>query len=198
MRATLLSKSLLIVFLLQLLSACNLLEQNKVPAPVVSAGELCESELTSIEFGDFCQVNHWHNELIEYSEISWPERNTKIKSLSDKPVDLLQKVLLSHGNDTPYASRLRAQSWISTLQTLSDKTMTQLLDILFYQANQQLLELESAITILSRVNSRQSKAIENQEALLAEKENIINTQQRQVEQLLNIEASLVNKEREEQ
>jgi hypothetical protein len=179
------------------LSACNLLEKNEIPAPVLSVGELCDSEVTSSEFGEYCKINHWNAELITYSEISWPERNKMIKDLGERPVELLKKVLLSHGNDTPYANRLRAQSWISTLQTLSDKTMTQLLDILFYQANQQLLELESAITILSRVNARQSKALENQEALLAEKDKTINTQKRQVEQLLNIEASLVNKEREE-
>ena len=193
----LLSKYLVLVCTLLVLSACNLLEKNEKPAPVLSVGELCDSEVASSEFGEYCKVNHWNNKLIAFSEISWPERNKMIKDLGDRPVELLQKVLLSHGNDTPYASRLRAQNWISTLQTLSDKTMTQLLDILFYQANQQLLELESAITILSRVNARQSKALENQEALLAEKDKTINTQKRQVEQLLNIEASLVNKEREE-
>jgi hypothetical protein len=191
------SKYLLLVCALLALSACNLLDKNEVPAPVLSVGELCDSEVTGVEFGEYCEINHWNAELIKYSEISWPERNKLIKGLGDRPVELLQKVLLSHGNDTPYASRLRAQGWISTLQTLSDKTMTQLLDILFYQANQQLLELESAITILSRVNARQSKALENQEALLDEKDVTINTQKRQVEQLLNIEASLVNKEREE-
>jgi uncharacterized coiled-coil protein SlyX len=78
---------------------------------------------------------------------------------------------------------------------MTDKSMTQVLDILIFQPSQQLLEMESAITILSKVNGRQEKTITAQEAQIAKKNKEIEDQRKQVEQLLDIEASMVNQNR---
>jgi len=118
-----------------------------------------------------------------------------IEALPLDPKSLIEKVLLSQGDDTPYRNRLRAQKWIEELQMLTDKSMTQVLDILIFQPSQQLLELESAITILSKVNGRQEKTIAAQEIQLVEKNEEIEKQRKQVEQLLDIEASMVNQNR---
>ena len=58
-----------------------------------------------------------------------------------------------------------------------------------YKTSQQLLEFESAITILSKVNARHAKTNEEQAQLLLEQEEKIN-------QLLNIEASILDKNSE--
>ncbi len=118
-----------------------------------------------------------------------------IEALPNDPKPLIEKVLLSQGDDTPYRNRLRAQQWIEDLQMLTDTSMTQVLDILIFQPSQQLLELESAITILSKVNARQEKTITAQEIQLVEKDKEIEKQRKQVEQLIDIEASMVNQNR---
>ena len=188
-------KIVLFCFVIMSLSACNLMPETQTQAPVVNLNGMCESRVTNEIFDEYCDWSAWTQALVEYSTLSWNARSEKISKLDSQPHSLLQKVLLSHGNDTPYQNRLRSQNWITTLQTVTDKSMTQLLDIVFFQSNQQLLELESAITILSQVNARQAKTITAQEALLIEKDKLITMQQQQVEQLLDVEASMVNQGR---
>lgn len=146
-------------------------------------------------FGDYCELNAWADKLVSSSTISWTIRSEMIEQLAQDPKSLLEKVLLSQGDDTPYRNRLRAQKWIEEIQTLTDKSMTQVLDVLIFQPSQQLLELESAITILSKVNGRQEKTMIAQEIQIAEKNKEIENQRKQVEELLDIEASMVNQNR---
>jgi uncharacterized coiled-coil protein SlyX len=190
---------LLFVLLLTLaLSACELLTPLKQePSEVVNlmSTKYCENQETMARFGEYCELDMWSDKLILASTIPWPSRNDMIGTLPNDPKSLIEKVLLSQGDDTPYRNRLRAQKWIEEIQTLSDKPMTQVLEILIFQPSQQLLELESAITILSKVNGRQEKTIAEQEIQLAEKNQEIENQRKQVEQLLDIEASMVNQNR---
>ena len=181
-----------------MLSGCELLKPLKVD-PIeevgITSNKYCESEATNERFDEYCELDTWSDKLILSSSISWPERSQMIEELGEEPKSLLEKVLLSQGEDTPYRNRLRAQKWVEELQTMTDKAMTQVLDILIFQPSQQLLELESAITILSKVNGRQEKTIAEQEKQIAEKNKEIDNQRKQVEQLLDIEASMVNQNR---
>lgn len=201
-------KTLFVVVVILALSGCELLKPTvtlPVPGKVsgfessgvsdISTTRYCESEETARSFKEFCSIDAWTNKLIVSSTIPWSERSQMIEELSSDPKSLIEKVLLSYGNDTPYLNRLRAQTWIEELQTLTDLRMTQVLDIIIFQTNQQLLELESAITILSKVNGRQEKTIAAQELQIAEKNQEIENQRQQVEQLLNIEASMVHQNR---
>jgi len=193
-------KMLFVLLLTLALSGCELLTPLKrEPSEVVNlmSTKYCESQETMARFGKYCELNTWSDKLIFASTIPWPSRNDMIAALPDDPKSLIEKVLLSQGDDTPYRNRLRAQKWIEEIQTLSDKPMTQVLEILIFQPSQQLLELESAITILSKVNGRQEKTIAEQEIQLAEKNQEIENQRKQVEQLLDIEASMVNQNRSE-
>ena len=74
---------LLILFVVLFNSACSLTKQQETPAPVVNASSLCESELTTIEFGPFCDLEHWNTKLIEFSNLSWPTRSNMIKELGE-------------------------------------------------------------------------------------------------------------------
>lgn len=180
------------------LTGCELLKPLKGNPPQVvnlMATKYCESQETMERFADYCELDAWADKLISASTISWPVRSDMIDALPQDPKSLLEKILLSQGDDTPYQNRLRAQNWIEEVQTLSDKSMTQVLDILIFQPSQQLLELESAITILSKVNGRQEKTLAVQEIQIAEKNTQIENQRKQVEQLLDIEASMVNQNR---
>jgi uncharacterized coiled-coil protein SlyX len=191
-------KMLFFLLVVLALSGCELLKPLKrEPSEVVNlmSTKYCESDDTMARFAEYCELDKWADKLILASTISWPVRNEMIDALPNDPKSLIEKVLLSQGDDTPYRNRLRAQKWIEEIQTLSDKSMTQALDILIFQPSQQLLELESAITILSKVNGRQEKTITDQEIQLTEKNQEIENQRKQVEQLLDIEASMVNQNR---
>lgn len=194
-------KILLILLAMISLPGCSLLKSLKSelsePSEVASlmATKYCESQDSIAHFEEYCNLDAWSEKLILSSTIPWPMRSDMIEALPQDPKSLLKKVLLSQGNDTPYRNRLRAQRWIEELKLVTDKSMTHVLDILIFQPSQQLLELESAITILSKVNNRQEKTIVAQEIQLLLKNTEIENQREQVKQLLDIEASMVNKNR---
>ncbi len=191
-------KMLFVLLMTLAISGCELLKPLKrEPSEVVNlmSTKYCESQETMARFDEYCELDTWSDKLILASTIPWPSRNDMIDALPNDPKSLIEKVLLSQGDDTPYRNRLRAQKWIEEIQTLSDKPMTQMLEIMIFQPSQQLLELESAITILSKVNGRQEKTITEQEIQLVEKNQEIENQRKQVEQLLDIEASMVNQNR---
>ncbi len=197
-------KILVVIAIMLSLSGCELLKsfkpellESSEPLEVadVSLTKYCISQETITRFEEFCELDWWAEKLIVASTTPWLERSEMIDALALDPKSLIEKVLLSQGDDTPYRNRLRAQKWIEELQTLTDKKMTQVLDILIFQPSQQLLELESAITILSKVNGRQEKTLIAQEVQIAEKNQEIENQRKQVEQLLDIEASMVNQNR---
>jgi hypothetical protein len=56
--------------------------------------------------------------------------------------------------------------------------------VALYHPSQDLLEMESALVTLSKINTHQSTHIEEQQALL-------DKQQNQIDQLLNIEATII-------
>jgi hypothetical protein len=194
-------KILLILLAMISLPGCSLLKSLKSelsePSEVASlmATKYCERQDSIAHFEEYCNLDAWSEKLILSSTIPWPMRSDMIEALPQDPKSLLKKVLLSQGNDTPYRNRLRAQRWIEELKLVTDKSMTHVLDILIFQPSQQLLELESAITILSKVNNRQEKTIVAQEIQLLLKNTEIENQREQVKQLLDIEASMVNKNR---
>ena len=194
-------KILLILLAMISLPGCSLLKSLKSelsePSEVASlmATKYCERQDSIAHFEEYCNLDAWSEKLILSSTIPWPMRSDMIEALPQDPKSLLKKVLLSQGNDTPYRNRLRAQRWIEELKSVTDKSMTHVLDILIFQPSQQLLELESAITILSKVNNRQEKTIVAQEIQLLLKNTEIENQREQVKQLLDIEASMVNKNR---
>ncbi len=191
-------KILLILLAMISLPGCSLLKLFKSePSEVVSlmATKYCERQDSIAHFEEYCNLDAWSEKLILSSTIPWPMRSDMIEALPQDPKSLLKKVLLSQGNDTPYRHRLRAQRWIEELQSVTDKSMTHVLAILISQPSQQLLELESTITILSKVNNSQAKTIAAQEIQLLLKNKEIENQREQVKQLLDIEASMVNKNR---
>ena len=191
---------LVLGFVLSCLQGCETLNDLKHKiAPIVSSNTivLCETSLQQETFGDFCSLDNWLLFAFATSEMAWPERSAKINELGDDSRSLLIKALLSQGADTPYRKRLRAQNWVVKISTESSSAMKHILDELVFKNSQHLLEFESAVTILSRVNARQQKTIIDLQAQLEAKQKEINKQQEQVRQLLKIETDLLEKNRSE-
>lgn len=193
-----LTKITCFIALTGLLSACELLPKltnNAVQSSPTCNMQLCVSEANNVEFSEFCELENWLLFILETQNKQWSQRQQDIALLGDTPRDLLVKILLSQNADTPYQNRLRAQNWVVKLVPKTDPDMRRLLEDVVYNNSQQLLEYESAITIISRVNVRQEKTIQDLQVQLQERDDALQKQQDQVEQLLKIESDLIEQNR---
>ncbi|MDU0354795.1 hypothetical protein RS130_13475 [Paraglaciecola aquimarina] len=173
--------------LLPILSGCELLpkaETEKVnEGPVVPITQkLC---LWAIEFQNDCQVEYWLKFWANIETLSWKQRKQKIDALSDSDVDVLKKIILSQGKGTPYQDRLRAQMWSKSITPKLSKDMRQFLQTALFQPSLEILQLESALVTVNKINS------ENENIIKQQKEQI-NKQNNQIDQLLNIETSIMS------
>lgn len=184
---------------LQFLSGCKLFDsfretpeaEKYVPVIEVSQNQVC---LVDVEEGQSppehnCDLIYWLGYWIEKSRQPWLQRKSEIAHLSESTVDLFKKVLLSQGKDTPYQDRLRAQSWAVQLKPQLEAGWSDILQQLIYLPSQELLEFESALAILTRVNGNQLQEMEEQKALLLQR-------QQQINEFLKIEASMMEKREE--
>lgn len=180
------------------LSGCNILPERVLDSTSNNQQNLtlCENNRQENAFAEFCDAQYWISYQLSIQNMAWQERSDLIKSLSDDAFYVLQKSLLSQAVDTPYQDRLRAQNWLLSLQNLASDKMNSLLLGLIYNNSQQLLELESAITVLSRVNTQQAKKITKLEKRLGKSEEEILKQQEQVDQLLKIELDISKKNKQ--
>ena len=179
------SKLLVIGSTLILFSSCELLQSLKpsnTTSELQSNQEFCIWKDSSVN--NNCNINYWLGFWSEIEDRPWPVRKKQIDSLSDKDTELLQKVLLSQGKSTPYQDRLRAQAWVETILPKLTQQMRRFISVALYHPSQDLLEMESALVTLSKINTHQSSNIEEQQILLEK-------QQSQIDQLLNIEASIM-------
>lgn len=133
-----------------------------------------------------CDLPYWVNYWIESNQKPWEQRKAEISGMGDSNIELFKKVLLSQGKGTPYQNRLRAQSWIEQLKPKLSPLMDAFVKRLVYDPSQEVLEFESALTILGRVNGNQSTELEAMQ-------NKIQQQHQQIEQLLKIEVSMLEK-----
>ena len=186
-------KCLLICLLWLSLTGCELInqqelsEQSNKPAPVEdSSPRVCVFEPSDLGVEHNCDLTYWLQFWTQEGGKGWSERKAHIAGLGETEVDLFKKILLSQGKETPYQNRLRAQNWITEITPKLTSSMSSLVKVLITESSQEKLEFESALAILTRLNSQQAKALEEQELKLKE-------QQLQLEQLLKIEASMVEK-----
>ncbi|WJG08119.1 hypothetical protein [Aliiglaciecola sp. LCG003] len=158
---------------------------NQVEVELV-AENFCLSQQTQQQIEHNCDVLYWLNYWVEQEQLSWPQRLDKLNELGDSPADLMKKVLLSQIKGTPYQHRLRAQGWAEQIFPQMSGPMRQLFRVILHKPSEELLELESGLTILTKLNTNQSKVLDEQKLRLQE-------QQQQIDQLLKIEASMMEK-----
>jgi hypothetical protein len=184
-------KLLLVLPTLFLLSSCELLQSagmTKTPDDLVENHPMCVWENVTEE--NNCDITYWLKFWSGIEDESWPIRKKKIEALSNEKSDLLKKVLLSQGKSTPYQDRLRSQLWAELVLPELSHEMQRFIRVALYRPSQDLLEMESALVTLSKINTHQSSSIDEQKALL-------DKQQSQIDQLLNIEASIMESVEEE-
>jgi hypothetical protein len=178
-------KICLVSLILLLFNSCESLQSNPVqnkPEEKQQNSQLCIWHETSKI--DDCDIVYWFKYWSDIDEISWPERQKLITDLTDQDEDILKKILLSQGKNTPYQNRLRAQTWAVSLFPKLSESMRKFIQVAIYQPSQELLEMESVLVTLGKINTQQSSDIEQKILML-------NKQQDQLEQLLNIEKSIM-------
>ncbi|AEE23667.1 hypothetical protein [Paraglaciecola chathamensis] len=177
------------------LAGCKLIPENETAAErqeVLHERNYCLYKTPEASVEQNCDVVYWLNYWLDGDEMTWAQRKAEIALLSDSPQDLLRKVLLCQGKDTPYQDKLRSQSWALSLIKEFDGGMQDMLSVMIYHPSQVLLESESAVVTLSKINGGQSTRIEEQQALVDQQREQIEEQRSQIEQLLKIEASIMD------
>jgi hypothetical protein len=138
-----------------------------------------------------CEMEYWLDYWVKADATPWPQRELLIAQLDDSADNILRKVLLSQPINTPYQARMRGQIWLSELRAQVSPLMQPILNVLVEKPSEHMLEFESAITVLNRINSQQNKQI-------GELKTKMEAQQRQLQELLNIETNLMDKNGSEQ
>ncbi len=136
-----------------------------------------------------CDVLFWLEYWQQQSSTPWRERKPELAKLSDSIDDRLRRFLLSQPLDTPYQTRLGAQLVFAELREKLNPQYAELFYQIAYIPSQKLLEYESAITVLSQVNTRQQSQMKEQAQLLQEQAEKLN-------QLLKIEEAILEKSAE--
>ena len=142
-----------------------------------------------------CNLNPWLDYWISISQLDWSVRKDMIAELSAQRdnVKTLKIILLSNVNDTPYQSRLRAQSYGEKLLANQTDMMANFVHYLILDPAQKRLELESAIATLSSINRVHAKEIEVKQEQLLQQSERLQEQEQQIDKLLQLEKSIVNK-----
>ncbi|MEW9798085.1 hypothetical protein [Alteromonas sp. CYL-A6] len=138
-----------------------------------------------------CDARYWVALWVKADNTAWPERKRALSALGSTLSDKLHRIILSIPVDTPYQDRLRAQTLLNEVTSSLTPQAQRVATTLLAQPNQQMLEFESAITLLSRVNTRQANSIDVLK-------NELELQQKKLEELLQIEATLMDKSRSNQ
>ena len=186
-----------VALMLFLLSGCEILalmndEEVKITEINKTSARICVLAPEQVDKLENCNIDYWMRYWSGVDTLSWPQRRAEIANLSGTVPDTLKKVLLCQGKGTPYQNRLRAQTWaISIMPALTDE-MRDLVTVAVFQTSQELLELESALVTLSKINANQSNRVEEQQLLIEQQKGQIERQKSQIEQLLNIEASIMD------
>ncbi|NMH59429.1 hypothetical protein [Alteromonas ponticola] len=157
----------------------------------IDTSELCLVDEDIEEFEHQCDLSYWTSLWIKADETPWPKRKDTINALGNSFEDKLTKIIFTLPISTPYQDRLRASHLLKEIQGKLSPDFARLVKSIVQAPNEQMLEYESAITLLSRVNTQQSQSIEN-----LQKE--LEAQRKKVEELLQIEASLMDKNRSSQ
>lgn len=195
-------KSMWLMVALTSLSGCaaltpthekNEAEINQPETPIISVldDDICVFNDTVEAVKENCELAYWVGMWVQADNTAWPLRKKTIVALGDSPADKLRKILLSMPVDTPYQDRLRAKHWLDEITPDFTPEIQQAVTTLVASPNDQMLEYESAISMLSKVNTQRAHSIESLKAELE-------AQQKKLEELLQIEATLMDKNRSTQ
>jgi hypothetical protein len=171
----------------------NEAETNQPATPILSVldDDVCVFNNTIEAVKENCELTYWVGLWVQADNTAWPLRKSQIAALGETPADKLHKILLSMPVDTPYQDRLRAKHWLDEITPVFTPQIQQAVATLVASPNNQMLEYESAISMLSKVNTQRALNIESLKSELE-------AQRKKLEELLQIEATLMDKNRSTQ
>ncbi|OFC69438.1 hypothetical protein [Alteromonas confluentis] len=166
-------------------------EDNSQTPQLVESDSLCLVDEDAANFEHQCDLLYWVNLWVQADNTRWPVRKQAIADLGEGIDDKIKKVILSLPTDTPYQSRLRAQHWLEEIVSELTPEMQAVVKTIVDAPNSEMLELESALVILNRVNTDKEKQIKMLEEDLE-------VQTKKMDELLKVEATLMDKNRSTQ
>lgn len=188
----------LIVMLLMLTGCQSLLSKpkNSEPAPNEAARAILDEDICLFEHApkDFehnCDMRFWINEWVVASATSWSERKATIKEMGNSQYDIVRAYVLTLPNDTPYQDRLRAQLALDTLSEKFTASAKEVINVVAAEQNNQLMQLESALVVLEKENTQRGEALQQL------RDDAVSLRKK-LEELLQIEAALMDKNRSTQ
>lgn len=181
------------------LVGCESLSSSKKQLPEASgeghsqtlSKRFCLYETAPKGFKHNCNARYWVNLWIRASDQSWPQRKEILTALTDSEFDKLHAYILTLPNDTPYQDKLRAQLAVNDVLEGFKPVSRKAIDVIASEQNNLLMQFESALVVLEKENtSRGEKLIELQ--------NELDGLRKKLEELLQIEATLMDKNRSTQ
>lgn len=178
--------SVVLLLMLLQLCACSAVFQPTAKRESNEPIALCPKLESTKMLEEECQLGPWINYWIQVSKLDWSERKSLIAALDPNKNNLhrFKVILLSQVTHTPYQTRLRAQHYAEDLIETQRQPFADFIQLIVYDLAQRRLELESTVTTLSRFNVTKDAKIEAQA-------DVIEKQAQQLEQLLQIERSIV-------
>jgi hypothetical protein len=148
-------------------------EQVEPPKPVKAELAIADDALT---------LQAWRDFRAQLLLMPAAERELLLRSFKSSPVTTLQTLLIKLHPESPYAVRFAAQTQLNDKLTTLPKGLADLLrwDLAY---NQKLLESESAVTALSRLNAQQQEQLDR---LRRQSKDL----QKKIDALTQIEAKL--------
>jgi hypothetical protein len=183
---------------LLMLSGCSVLssitgklsdnERNSQDTNVLDNAELCVVVREEANLEHNCDMAYWLNLWLVADDTPWLERKQLLSSLDNSMHDTLLRYFLTLPNDTPYQERLGAQLSIDAIEAKMTPAFARVIRTVAMQQNKQLMELESALSVLVKQNATLSNEISALTTQLQE-------QQKKINALLKIETTLMDKSR---
>ena len=148
-------------------------QQVEPPKPVKAELAIADDALT---------LQAWRDFRAQLLLMPVAERDLLLRSFRTNPVTTLQTLLIKLHPESPYAVRFAAQTQLNDKLTTLPKGLADLLrwDLAY---NQKLLESESAVTALSRLNAQQQEQLDR---LRRQSKDL----QKKIDALTQIEAKL--------
>lgn len=177
---------MLVLVLVLGLSGCHVLPPVSPKTRSAPVNLLCPFHTENTLSTDTCDLQAWLEYWVEVNQLDWKTRKKRIANLSPNTnnIDRLKVILLSQAPDTPYQSRLRAQKYSEDMVENDTYQLGRFIQFIVFLPAQRALELESAVTTLSRINSAKDQQ-------LKEQQSTIDAQRMQLEKILQIEKSMI-------
>ncbi|BFT30887.1 hypothetical protein D210916BOD24_20630 [Alteromonas sp. D210916BOD_24] len=138
-----------------------------------------------------CDPRYWLNRWIAAANTPWSKRKQQLATLDASKMGILHAYILALPNDTPYQIRLRTQLAFNDIAPKLTPSAQEVINVIARAQNNQVMELESALVVLEQENTSRGEKLKT---LQQDAANL----RTKLEELLRIEATLMDKNRSTQ